>query len=153
MKTIALSVSVMCGLMATQTLAQDATATGGGVKCAPVAQPSLAGARVFTRDGSDLSDAGEYPRLAKTSAVEGPAAVDCEIGADGYLTRCVVASEGAAGYGLGQGLAVTVLKWAQTDTSKPDHQPGSWLRFTTNWKLTPSQASNTQVASTQIASK
>ena len=135
MKTTVFSVSVLCGLMATQAIAQDATATGGGVTCALTAAPVLPdGTRIYTRD-SDLSQAGEYPRPAKISAIEGQAQVDCQIGSDGGLTECVVAAESQPGYGLGQGLAVTVLKWARTDTSLPGHDAGNWLRFTTNWKL------------------
>lgn len=140
MKTTVFSLSVLCGLMATQVMAQDATATGGGVHCAPTVVPIIPdGTRIYTRD-SDLSQAGEYPRVAKISAIEGQAQVDCQIGDDGGLTQCVVAAESRPGYGLGQGLAVTVLKWAQTDTSKPDHKAGNWLRFTTNWKLPGGQA-------------
>jgi hypothetical protein len=135
MKTTVFSLSVMCGLMATHVMAQDATATGGGVKCAPTAEPLIAdGTRLYTRD-SDLSRAGEYPSAAKVGLIEGQAQVDCQIGADGGLTQCVVASESRPGYGLGEGLAVTVLKWAQTDITKPDHAAGEWLRFTTSWKL------------------
>ncbi len=135
MKTTVFSLSVLCGLMATQVMAQDATATGGGVKCAPVAEPVIReGTRLYTRD-SDLSRAGEYPSAAKVGLIEGQAQVDCQIGQDGGLTQCVIASESRPGYGLGEGLAVTVLKWAQTDTSQPEHQAGDWLRFSTNWKL------------------
>jgi|GEM_PF-1236575 len=144
MKTVVFSLSVpgaiLCGLMAVQALAQDATATGGGVRCAPTAAPIIpAGTRIYTRD-SDLSQAGEYPRAAKVSAVEGQAEVDCQIGDDGGLTLCVIAAESLPGYGLGEGLAVTVLKWAQTDTRQPGHGAGDWLRFTTNWKLPGGQA-------------
>ena len=140
MKTTVFSVSVLCGLMATQVMAQDATATGGGVKCAPTTAPIIAdGTRLYTRD-SDLSRAGEYPSAAKVGLIEGQAQVDCEIGADGGLTQCVVASETRPGYGLGEGLAVTVLKWAQTDTTQPGHAAGDWLRFSTNWKLPGGQA-------------
>lgn len=140
MKTTVFCLSVLCGLVATQTLAQDATATGGGVHCAPTAAPVIPdGTRLYTRDG-DLSQAGEYPRVAKISAIEGQAQVDCQIGDDGGLTQCVVAAESLPGYGLGEGLAVTVLKWAQTDTSQPGHHASDWLRFTTNWKLPGGQA-------------
>ncbi|MGA9659771.1 MAG: hypothetical protein WBQ60_11835 [Asticcacaulis sp.] len=148
MKTAFLTASLLCGLMAGGAVAQDATATGGGVKCMPIDAPNLVpGTRIFTRDGSDLSDAGEYPHLAKVSAIEGVANVDCQIGHDGYLAKCVVASESQTGYGLGQGLAVTVLKWAQTDITKPDHAAGNWLRFTTNWKLPADQMPARQMAS------
>ncbi|MDV6329667.1 TonB family protein [Asticcacaulis sp. 201] len=146
MKSAVLSISLLCGLAATGAGAQDATAYGGGVKCAPTSEPQIGDSHVFTRDGSDLSDAGEYPRPAKIASIEGQAAVDCQIGQDGYLTRCVVASESEPGYGLGQGLAVTVLKWAQTDTARPGHQAGNWLRFTTNWKLPPSQVATAENA-------
>ena len=135
MKTTVFYLSALCGLMATQVMAQDATATGGGVRCTPTAAPIVpSGTRIYTRD-SDLSQAGEYPKAAKIGAIEGQAEVDCQIGDDGGLTQCVVAAESRPGYGLGQGLAVTVLKWAQTDTSKPGHGAGNWLRFTTNWKM------------------
>lgn len=140
MKTTVFCLSVLCGLVATQSLAQDATATGGGVHCTPTAAPVIPdGTRLYTRDG-DLSQAGEYPQVAKISAIEGQAQVDCQIGDDGGLTQCVVAAESRSGYGLGEGLAVTVLKWAQTDTSQPGHHAGDWLRFTTNWKLPGGQA-------------
>ena len=146
MRPAVLSLSLLCSLVAVEAIAQDATAIGGGVRCAPVAQPAIpAGTRLYTPD-SDLSQAGEYPRAARIGAIEGDAAVDCQIGNDGYMTRCVVASESRAGYGLGEGLAVTVLKWAQTDTAKPGHKPGSWLRFKTNWKLPAGQAPAAQVA-------
>ncbi|MFT4075336.1 MAG: hypothetical protein QM647_07355 [Asticcacaulis sp.] len=135
MKTTVFSLSLLCGLAAAQAMAQDATATGGGVHCQPIAAPVIAdGTRLFTRN-SDLSQAGEYPSLAKVALIEGQAQVDCQIGADGMLDQCIVSGESRAGYGLGQALAITVVKWAQTDTSKPGHAPGDWLRFTTNWKL------------------
>ena len=140
MNTTVFCLSVLCGLTAAQALAQDATATGGGVHCAPTTAPVIpVGTRLYTRD-SDLSQAGEYPRAAKIGAIEGQAQVDCRIGEDGGLTLCVIAAESQPGYGLGQGLAVTVLKWAQTDTSQPGHAAGDWLRFTTNWKLPGGQA-------------
>jgi hypothetical protein len=153
MKTTVFSLSVlgfMSGLLATQALAQDATVTGGGVKCATTAAPIIPdGTRLYTREG-DLSRAGEYPSAAKVGLIEGQAQVDCQIGEDGALTQCIVASESRAGYGLGEGLAVTVLKWAQTDISQPGHAAGDWLRFSTNWKLPGGQPAQ-QLAIQQVA--
>ncbi len=119
-----------------QARTQDATATGGGVRSSNTTAPDIQpGEPVYSRDGSDLSDAGEYPRTARQHDIEGEAAVDCQIGNDGYMTRCVVADESVQGYDLGRGLAVTVLKWARADTHETGRAPGDWLRLSTNWKL------------------
>ncbi len=143
MKALLLTSSLLCALAAVPAVAQDATAAGGGVKCDSIDAPAiLAGTRVFTRLGSDLSDAGIYPQPAKINLIEGQAAVDCQIGPDGYLTQCLVESESPQGYGLGHGLAVTVLKWAHADTSIVGHQAGDWLRLSTNWKLPSSQTAS-----------
>lgn len=143
MKALCITSSLLCALASLPAVAQDATATGGGVKCDSIDAPEIpAGTRVLTRMGSDLSDAGVYPQSAKINLIEGQAAVDCQIGPDGYLTQCLVESESPKGYGLGRGLAVTVLKWAHADTTVEGHQAGDWLRLSTNWKLPSSQTAS-----------
>lgn len=138
MKTVALLSVCLCGLWPVVSLAQDATAAGGGVKCTHISPPVIpASAEVYTRSDSDLSDAGEYPAAARLGSIEGQAVVDCQIGADGYLTQCFVEQESRSGYDFGQALAITVLKWAQTETETDGHHAGDWLRFSANWKMPP----------------
>jgi len=90
--------------------------------------------RVYTQaDIPTDFNAEEYPPRALEAEVEGSVIINCEVGPDDRLTRCVIEHESPIDYGFGEATVFVFLKYARL---KPGiQQPGEWKRFTYRWQL------------------
>ncbi len=64
---------------------------------------------------SDEDIQASWPAAALKQQVEGFAAVDCLVKADGSLNQCEIESEGPPGYGYGAATAAMFVKYVRVD--------------------------------------
>jgi len=129
------------GLMAAATLlsrntwAQDAVKDEPSAEAPQPSEPPYIGpeTRVYTQADIPRNLKEGYPPRAANAEVEGSVTINCEVGPDYRLTRCVIERESPIGYGFGEATVFLFLKYAQV---KSDHRaPGEWQRFTYKWTL------------------
>ena len=132
MKRVLLGVGLACGL-ATAAASRQPEAPPALTPSAP--PPVITEqTRVYTQTDVPKGPLGDtYPERAADADIEGMAVINCQVGDDGGLTRCVVEQENPKGYGFGAATARIFLKSAH---AKPDNfTAGDWHRFTYTWTL------------------
>ncbi|HTM80982.1 TonB family protein [Asticcacaulis sp.] len=95
------------------------------------------GATVCTRADAQnfVMDAGYYPPKAKRLEINGSATVDCQVDANGELSRCVVIKETPPDMGFGEATALAFLKYARVKPEEVEQiGAGGWKKFTFRWK-------------------
>jgi len=95
------------------------------------------GATFYTRaDAQNFTmEAGYYPPKAKRLEVNGSATVDCQVEANGELSRCAVIKETPPDVGFGEATALAFLKYARVKPEEVEQiGAGGWKKFTFRWK-------------------
>jgi hypothetical protein len=117
-----------------------ATLAGNEGVSAPLPEDIPANAVVYNREEAQKMRmrVGYYPPKASKAHADGSALVDCQVQADGTLSRCVVLKETPSDMDFGKATALLFLKYARLSAEDMKTQPvGGWKKFEYIWKYIP----------------